>query len=155
MDWGIAFAAALLVGTLGVHPARAADDRVAQVAEVPIAMDFLAALGRQDFGTAGLFLDEDAVLDLPYAGEGLTVRGRDEILGFFRKSMAGSTAEVIYSLNRAYPSPEAGAVVLEVSTRARTAAGREYTNRLVTIFEIRRDKIVLFREYFNPTPLNR
>jgi signal transduction histidine kinase len=53
----------------------------------------------------------------------------------------------------AYPSPEAGASVLEVCTRGRTAAGRDYTNWLVAIFEFRGGKIVLLRESINPLPV--
>ena len=136
-------------------PESSAKDRTVQTLEAPTAMSFLAALGRHDFDAAGLFLDDDASLELPFAGEGLTVRGRQGILQFFRTSMARSTGEIEYSLERAYPSPEAGATVLEISTRARTAEGRPYTNRLIAIFEFRRGKISLFREYFNPLPLNR
>ena len=123
--------------------------------EVPAAMDFLTALGRKDFDAAGLLLDDDAVFELPFAGDGLTVRGRQDIVQFFRKSMGGSIEAIEYRLDRAYPSPEAGAVVLEISTQGRAAGGRSYTNRLVAVFEFRRGKIALFREYFNPAPLGR
>jgi len=112
-------------------------------------MDFLAALGRLDFDAAALLLDEDAVLDLPYVRNGLIVRGRADILQFFRQSMSKSVSGIVYRLDQAYPSPEAGAIVLEISTQGRTATGLEYTNRLVGIFVFRDSKIVLFREYFN------
>jgi limonene-1,2-epoxide hydrolase len=153
MNRRMAVAGALLAGTLAVSPACLAKDRAVQTIEVSTAMAFLGALGRLDFDAAGQFLEEDASLELPFAGEGLTVRGRQEILQFFRKSMGKSTAAIEYNLDRAYPSPEAGALVLEISTRARTATGRGYTNRLVAIFEFRGEKISLFREYFNPMPL--
>lgn len=122
--------------------------------EASIALEFLTALGRSDFDAATSFLDEGVVLDLPYAGDGLIIRGRENVLQFFKKTMAGSVAQLEYKLERAYPSPEAGATVLEISTQGRTAAGREYTNRLVAVFEFRDGKIVLFREYFNPAKLN-
>lgn len=151
----VAVAAALLAGTLCGVPAYSAEDHVMQSPEVPVAMDFLAALGRKDFDAAGQMLDDDAVLELPFAGEGLTVKGRPEIVQFLRRSMGNSVAAIAYKLDRAYPSPEAGALVLEVSTQGQAASGRAYTNRLVTIFAFRRGKIVLFREYFNPAPLAR
>jgi ketosteroid isomerase-like protein len=118
--------------------------------EVSLAMEFLASLGRLDFDAASAFLDENVVLDLPYANDGLVLRGRDGILRFLKKTMAGVVARIEYKMERAYPSPEAGAIVLEISTQGRTPAGREYTNRLVAIFEFRGGKIALFREYFNP-----
>lgn len=116
-------------------------------------MAFLVALGCQNFDSVGSFLDDDAVLELPFAGKGLTVKGRKEVLHFFQKTMARSVAAIEYKLEHAYRSHEAGAVVLEISTQGRTAAGLEYTNRLVAVFEFQHGKIVLFREYFNPAPL--
>lgn len=153
---------ALLAGTIaaaalsivpGVATAAPASSAIAQSAQTSDAMAFLAALGRLDFAAAGAFLDEEAVLDLPYAGQGVTVRGRAGILRFFEQTMAKSTGRVEYRLDRAYPSVEAGATVLEISTQGQTAAGRAYTNRLIAVFEFRDGRIVLFREYFNPVPV--
>jgi limonene-1,2-epoxide hydrolase len=113
-----------------------------------IAMEFLGAVGRLAFEAAGLLLDEEAVLELPYVNDGLTIRGRADIVQFFRRSMGKSVAGIEYRLDQAYPSLEA--IVLEISTQGRTAAGEDYTNRLVGIFKFRGEKITLFREYFNP-----
>lgn len=140
--------AALLATANSVPASAAARTRATEVSEVPIAMDFLAALGRLDFDAAASLLDEDAVLDLPYVNDGLIVRGRADILQFFRRSMSKSVSGIVYKLDQAYPSPKAGALVMEISTQG-TATGREYTNRLVGIFVFRDGKIVLFREYFN------
>jgi ketosteroid isomerase-like protein len=118
-------------------------------------MAFLAALGRLDFDAVAASLDDQAVVELPFAGEGLRVTGREDVLRFFRKSMAGSVRGIEYELERVYPSPQAGALVLEISTHAQAASGRDYTNRLIVIFEFRGGKIALFREYFNPVPLAR
>ncbi len=112
-------------------------------------MNFLGALGGLDFDAAASLLDEDAVLDLPYVNDGLILRGRADVLQFFRRSMSQSVAGIEYKLEQAYPSPEAGAIVLEISTQGRAATGRAYTNRLVGIFVFRDGKIALFREYFN------
>ncbi|MBW8754251.1 MAG: nuclear transport factor 2 family protein [Sphingomonadales bacterium] len=149
------FAALLLFATLGIAPASSARGDTMRSREAPAAMDFLAALGRLDFDAVDALLDDQAVLELPFAGEGLTVRGREEILRFFRKSMAGSVQGIEYRLERAYPSPQAGAVVLEVSTQVHAASGRDYTNRLIVVFQFRHGKIALFREYFNPVALGR
>jgi hypothetical protein len=72
-------------------------------------MSFLGALGRLDFDAAASLLDEGAVLDLPYINDGLIVRGRADILQFFRQSMSKSVSGIVYRLEQAYPSPEAGA----------------------------------------------
>lgn len=145
---------ALLTATVSVPASAAGRTRVTEVSKVPIAMDFLTALGRLDFDAAALFLDEDAVLDLPYINNGLIVRGRADILQFFRQSMSKSVSGIVYKLDKAYPSQEAGASVLEISTQGRTATGLEYTNRLVGVFVFRDRKIVLFREYFNSAKIH-
>lgn len=125
-----------------------------QTCEVPIAMDFLAALGRLDFDAVRSFLSDDAVIEFPYLGAGLTVRGRAEILQYLRQSMGPAISGIVYKLDHAYPSPEAGALVLEISTQGRTAGGREYTNRLVGVFVCRDGNIAHFREYFNSAKVN-
>jgi limonene-1,2-epoxide hydrolase len=131
-------------------PARAAAPIPApEAGDISIAMNFLGSVGRLDFDAATALLDKDAVLDLPYVNEGLIVRGQDNIVQFFRRTMAKSIAGIAYKLEQAYPSPTAGATVLEISTQGRTATGQNFTNRLVGIFVIRNGKIVLFREYFN------
>lgn len=140
---------ALLAAAIAVPASAAARTHATAVSEVTIAMSFLGALGRRDFDAAASLLDDEAVLDLPYVNAGLIVRGRADILQFFRRSMSKSVSAIVYKLEQAYPSPEAGALVLEISTQGRTATGREYTNRLVGIFVFRGGKIVLFREYFN------
>ena len=131
-----------------IPASAAAVTRATKVSEVPLAMNFLGALGRLDFDDAASLLDEDAVLDFPYVNDGLIVRGRADILQFFRQSMSKSVSGIVYRLEQAYPSPEAGAIVLEISTQGRTATRHEYPNRLVGIFVFRDGKIVLFREYF-------
>ncbi|MFT3966783.1 MAG: nuclear transport factor 2 family protein [Sphingobium sp.] len=153
MNWTPVFAAMLLTAPSGAPPLHSAGKQAAGPGEVSAAMAFLTALGRLDFDAAGGFLADDVVLDLPFAGKGLAVRGREDVLHFLRKSMAGSAGAIEYRLDHAYPSPEAGAVVLEISTQGRTAAGRGYVNRLVAVFAFRGGKIALFREYFNPAPL--
>ncbi|MDB5726210.1 MAG: hypothetical protein JWQ16_2964 [Novosphingobium sp.] len=140
----------LLATAIGFPGSAVAKVRAAEVSQVPVAMEFLTALGRLDFDAAGALLDENAVVELPYVNDGLTVRGRADILQFLRRSMSKSVAGIVYKLDHAYPSPSADAVVLEISTQGRTATGREYTNRLVGVFVFGGGKIVLFREYFNP-----
>jgi limonene-1,2-epoxide hydrolase len=135
--------------SMGVPGSGIARTRATEVSEVPIAMQFLKALGRLDFDAAAKFLNADAVLDLPYVNNGLIVHGREDILQFFRRSMSMSVASIDYRVDQVYPSSKAGSIALEISTQGRTAAGREYTNRLVGIFQFQDGKIVLFREYFN------
>lgn len=141
---------AVFVAAVGFAGPSSAGDHAPQSRETYIALEFLKALGRLEFDAASSFMGDDAILDLPYAGQGLTLHGRDKILQFFKSTMAGSVASIEYELDRAYPSPETAATVLEISTQGRTASGVTYTNRLIAVFEFRDGKITLFREYFNP-----
>ena len=122
-------------------------------AETQSAMAFLQALGRLDFEGATAYLDEDAVLDLPYAGSGHVVRGRLHVMTFFRDTMIGKVSNITYQLDFAYASREPGVIALEVSTEVESALSGTAFNRLVAIFRFRLGKIVLFREYFNPVPI--
>lgn len=144
---------ALLATAVSVPASAAPRAGATTGSDVSVAMDFLGALGRLDFDAAGSLLDEEAVLELPYVNDGLIVLGRADILQFFRRSMGKSVGGIVYKLDKAYPSPEAGAIVLEISTQGRTATGRDYTNRLVGVFVLRAGRILLFREYFNSTNL--
>lgn len=119
-------------------------------AEVSTAMDFLGKLGRLEFDDAVALLEENAEVDLPFAGAGMTVRGRGEINRFFRDSMGKGMAHIEYRLDAAYPSIDRDAVVLEISTAGASTSGRAFTNRLVAIFRFQNGRIVLFREYFIP-----
>lgn len=119
-------------------------------AEASTAMDFLGKLGRLDFDGAFALLDENAVADLPFAGAGMTVRGRAEIDRFLRNSMGRRVDHIEYRLDAAYPSIDGDAVVLEISTEGTSRSGGAFTNRLVAIFRFQNGRIVLFREYFNP-----
>ena len=145
----LALLTVLLAAAANVQARPATRTPEAEISEVAIAMNFLTALGSLDFDAAAPLLDENAVLDLPYVNDGLIVRGREDILQFFQRSMSTSVSGITYKLVQAYPSPSAGALVLEISTQGRTKTGREYTNRLVGIFVIRGGKITMFREYFN------
>jgi len=116
-------------------------------------MAFLASLGQLDFEAASAYLAADAVLDLPYAGAGHIVTGAPQVIAFFQNTMIGKVARITYQLDHAYPSREPGVTVLEISTKVETALGETAFNRLVGIFRFHGEKIVLFREYFNPAPI--
>jgi ketosteroid isomerase-like protein len=127
-----------------------ASEQHQEAVSVSLAMDFLTKLGRLDFDSAIALLHEDSVIDLPYAGAGITVKGRNDILAFLRKSMGAKGVRIDYRLEHAYPGKDENTVVLEISTNGASASGKVFTNRLVAIFRFRDGKIELFREYFNP-----
>jgi ketosteroid isomerase-like protein len=52
-----------------------------------------------------------------------------------------------------YPSPETNSVIVEVESEGKLTQGGTYSNQYVFIFKFTNDKIVLWREYFNPLRL--
>lgn len=139
--------------TQGSAPEMTSEQTGADDAETQSAMAFLSALGQLDFERAGALLDDNVVLDLPFAGAGHVVTGRSQVVDFFRNTMSGKVARIAYQLDDAYPRRAPGATVLEVSTKVEGAHGGTTSNRFVAVFRFKHGKIVLFREYFNPAPI--
>lgn len=97
--------AALFVTAFAL-PANAAEKpRVLDGSEVSTAMNFLSALGRLDIDAAA-YLDEETVLDLPYAGEGMRLRGRANVMQFFERTMNRSVSDSPTSSITHIPAPK-------------------------------------------------
>jgi ketosteroid isomerase-like protein len=52
-----------------------------------------------------------------------------------------------------YPSPETDSIIVEVESEGQLTKGGTYSNQYVFIFQFANNKIVLWREYFNPLRL--
>lgn len=52
-----------------------------------------------------------------------------------------------------YPSPETNCIVVEAQSEGQLTKGGVYSNQYVFIFKFTDDKIILWREYFNPLRL--
>ena len=99
-------------------------------------------------------LADDAIMELPFAippfpsaksgGEAIAsgIKGGSRIFTSFR--LAARTF---------YPSPETNSIVVEAESEGRLAKGGTYSNQYVFIFKFASDKIVLWKEYFNPLRL--
>jgi ketosteroid isomerase-like protein len=52
-----------------------------------------------------------------------------------------------------YPSPETNSIIVEVESEGQLTKGGTYSNQYVFIFKFTNNKIVLWKEYFNPLRL--
>jgi ketosteroid isomerase-like protein len=52
-----------------------------------------------------------------------------------------------------YPSPETNSIIAEAESEGQLTKGGTYSNQYVFIFKFANDKIVLWKEYFNPLRL--
>jgi ketosteroid isomerase-like protein len=110
---------------------------------------YLEALLAGDLDAIRASFAEDAVWtlsgDLPISGPW---RGRDAIVDEFLVKVGGTLFEPgTQRFDWLSRTADDGAAVLEWRVRARTAAGRDYDNRYLGIFEVRNDHITEVREY--------
>jgi ketosteroid isomerase-like protein len=101
-------------------------------------------------------LADDAVVELPYAGDlGVLPRleGRDAIREHFLgviKSFEGLT----FSHIRTYPTTDPNVGVVEAHGSATiTTTGRRYEQDYIMVVKGRDGRIVHYREYWNPLPV--
>jgi ketosteroid isomerase-like protein len=99
-------------------------------------------------------LADDAIMELPFAippfpsaksgGDAIAsgIRGGSRMFTRFR-----------LSAKTFYPSPETNSIVVEAESEGRLVKGGIYSNQYVFIFKFTNDRIVLWKEYFNPLRL--
>jgi ketosteroid isomerase-like protein len=110
---------------------------------------YLEALLAGDLDAIRASFAEDAVWtlhgDLPIAGPW---HGRDSIVDDFLVKVGGGLFEAgTQSFEWLSRTADDRAAVLEWRVRARTAAGRDYDNRYLAIFEVADDRITDVREF--------
>src|SRR4051812_25440467 len=111
---------------------------------------YVTAVAAGDMDTVRDLFADDATWwlggELPLSG---TWRGRDAILGDFLGSIPRLYDPESISLEVTSLIAEGEVVVLEWTSRARTAAGEDYENQCAGVFTVRSGKIVSVREYMD------
>ena len=102
-------------------------------------------------------LHEDIVQECPYQAfhSGPMMRGRDAVMqGLQFVPQVFDTFKL--NIHALYDCPEQKTVIFEMTSFGVFAmGGGNYQNRYIMVFEFRDDKLVLWREYFNPEVMNR
>jgi ketosteroid isomerase-like protein len=99
-------------------------------------------------------LADDAIMELPFAIPPFPAAksGGDPIASGIKN---GSRIFTSFRLTPQtfYPSPETSSIVVEVQSEGQLTKGGTYSNQYVFIFKFTNNKIILWKEYFNPLRL--
>ena len=142
------FACAVILLPSGALPAEAREP--VQVAEA-----FISALSQRDADGALQLLDEKAVLEMPFplaAGENKygTRKMWGAPLRTYLNGIMQRNSSIAFK-NKVWYSSSDGVVFLECDgDMVRSSDGQRYQNSYIVLFKVEKDKIVLWREYFNP-----
>jgi uncharacterized protein len=99
-------------------------------------------------------LADDILMELPFATPPFpsAKSGGDAIASGIKNGSRMFTSFRLTPMT-CYPSPETNSIVVEAQSEGQLTKGGEYSNQYVFIFKFSDDKIILWREYFNPLRL--
>jgi ketosteroid isomerase-like protein len=118
----------------------------------------LAALGTKDFDTFERHLDSDVLCEWPYPpmdGFPTEMSGARTIRQCFERDM-GAFTPYNYTIQKVYSTDDPAVVIAEYSSSS-TYLPRNvpYGNKYVGIMTFRDGKIITWREYVNPVPIQK
>ncbi|MFV8816890.1 PQQ-dependent dehydrogenase, methanol/ethanol family [Haliea sp. E17] len=119
-----------------------------------IVSDFLNKLGALEIDQAGVHVAEDAVMHFPYLPGDNQFEGKTAILDQFKKTLPAFWEYMEFIPKAWYPGADGEVMIAEFSSRAvQKGNAGTYANEYIAVFRFRGDKLVLIREYFNPSLL--
>lgn len=118
---------------------------------VAIATDFVDSIGNLDFDRVAQHLAANAVMLAPFVDEMPPAEGGPAIVERLRGTVPLMFERMNFTYDRWYGVSDADTVIGEYHSDS-PLKGREgrYQNSYITVFKFDGDKIVLFKEYFNP-----
>ena len=123
----------------------------------PVLRRFFAAVAAKDVEVLCELMTEDCLIELPFTESGRTdrrsirsYRGVEEVRSFWTAAFAGEG--VTHGIGEGEISVAEGGVrvFVEFTAHLTMENGREYRNRYVLRFDLRGERVVLYREYYNP-----
>jgi ketosteroid isomerase-like protein len=125
--------------------------------KVDIVTDYLSRIGALDIDGAGQHLADDAVMMVPFGPSTEEVPplvGKEGILQQMRGVIQQAFVRMDFTIDEWYDVSDFDAVIAEYHSVC-PLKGRpgEYRNSYVGVFRFADDKIILHKEYFNPTRL--
>lgn len=123
----------------------------------PVVRGFFAAVAAKNLEALCALMTEDCLVELPFTESGRTDRrsiriysGTDEVRDFWSAAFAGEG--VTHGIGEGEVSVGEGGtrVFVEFTAHLTMESGREYRNRYVLRFDLRGERIALYREYYNP-----
>jgi ketosteroid isomerase-like protein len=128
------------------------DDAALRARNMEIVREYIAAINAWDFEKKRELLDENAVLEMPFAPEPFSRRlqGRDEILAFVETVPALIDAENLHDvwMDTLYGDP--GEIVCTYRSDMEIKPDRvPYRNRYITRWTVRDGKVTHFAEFYD------
>jgi ketosteroid isomerase-like protein len=98
---------------------------------------------------------EDLVLEFPFRGDGGPRRLEGMDARKFMRALPKLFSQMKFSDVTVHGPVPSGVIVAEYRSNGVTRAGRPYPNAYVGFFELREQRIFLWREYFDPLVVDR
>ena len=147
------FVLVLVAGILSATPPGRASSEARSVA---VARALLLGLEALDIDAALTNFADDGVQEMPFAPEGFPSRldGKDALYRQY-SGLPDAYDSMQFEIRTAHALDDPQWAVLEYHGTIRQMNGESYDNDYIGVFQVIDDKIVLFREYFNPIVLQR
>ena len=124
-----------------------------RTAAINIAKSFLDCFSTMDFQRASSLMTDDAVVAFPYNPSGADPMPKSILIDDWVTSVPQFLKSVSFTIESEYYDPETGFVILEYHSSGIRVDGAPYGNDYISIWELKGDKIRVWREYFNPAKL--
>jgi len=100
------------------------------------------------------WLDDEAVMEFPYAFGDMPARyeGVDAILSAMSIISQMFVSFTLTPVNF-YSSPDTNSMIVEAVSNGVRSNGSDYDNRYIILFSFKGEKVVMWREFFNPLKL--
>ena len=119
--------------------------------DVDVVTAALERIGGLDIEAALELADPDFVLELPYRADGGPNRMTGADAAKFMRVLPKLFSRMRFSDVTLHQGVTPGHVIAEYRSDGLTRDGRPYRNTYISVFELRDGRIVLWREYFDPS----
>ena len=119
--------------------------------DVEVVNAALERIGDLDIEAALELVDADFVPELPYRADGGPSRMRGEDAAKFMRVLPKLFSRMRFSDVTLHQGVTPGHVIAEYRSDGLTHDGQPYRNTYISVFELRDGRIVLWREYFDPS----
>lgn len=137
-------------------PDRQMNTRSTSAKRLEVAKRFIRAVEAKDIGAIDQILANNIVLEQPYSPQqagGIRLEGKQAVNGFFNR-LFGVFSQVRFVDVVFRQSQFDNTVILEGRGDFLVASNQKpYRNQYIGVIEVAGDRIVLIREYFNPSLL--
>lgn len=134
---------------------RPAEERLEDdMAEAEAALrTLLAHFETLAFDRIDAMLDERAIFEFPFSTheQGRRIEGRAAIIDYLNAAMASFVTSMRFTVDAVHACADPDWAIAEYRSTGTLKAGGTYANRYAGLVRVKGDRLLLFREYFNPS----